>query len=197
MERRENKKRISKPFNLIINIKVLLFLIFCSVSQAFAADHAVVLMYHRFGESKYPSTNISLEQFESHLQKLAAKKYTVLPLSKIVQHFKNGTDLPDHSIAITIDDAYLSVFHEAWPRLKAMGFPFTVFVATDPVDNNNPNYMSWEQLRQLQAGGAEIGSQTKTHPHMHKLSITKIDKELKNGFLEIAQRVGNKKLYYS
>jgi hypothetical protein len=26
------------------------------------------------------------------------------------------------------------VFTEAWPRLKAKGFPFTVFVATDPID---------------------------------------------------------------
>ena len=31
-----------------------------------AADSAVVVMYHRFGESAYPSTNIKLEQFEGH-----------------------------------------------------------------------------------------------------------------------------------
>ena len=30
-------------------------------------DSATVIMYHRFGEGRYPSTNISMEQFEEHL----------------------------------------------------------------------------------------------------------------------------------
>ena len=36
----------------------------------FAADYATVLMYHRFGEDKYPSTNIRIAQFEAHLDML-------------------------------------------------------------------------------------------------------------------------------
>ena len=107
------------------------------LGQSNAADHAAVLMYHRFGEDKYPSTNIRLDQFDAHLEKLASGDYTVLPLDKIIRHIQDGTELPDRTVAITIDDAYLSVFTEAWPRLKAKGFPFTVFVATDPIDNGH------------------------------------------------------------
>ena len=151
---------------------------FSCLGQSNAADHAAVLMYHRFGEDKYPSTNIRLDQFDAHLEKLANGNYTVLSLAKIIRNLQDGTELPDRTVAITIDDAYLSVFTEAWPRLKAKGFPFTVFVATDPVDKGHPNYMSWDQLRQLQANGIGIGSQTKTHPHMHQISPTKIDAEL-------------------
>ncbi|NCW31021.1 MAG: chitin deacetylase, partial [Alphaproteobacteria bacterium] len=147
---------------------------------AFAADHAVILMYHRFGEDKYPSTNIRLEQFDAHLEKLSDGNYTVLPLAKIIDRLQTGKPLPDRTVAITIDDAYLSVFTEAWPRLKAKGFPFTVFVATDPVDQKHRNYMSWDQLRRLQADGVGIGSQTASHPHMHKISIEAIDTELGN-----------------
>ena len=42
-----------------------------------AADYATVLMYHRFGEDKYPSTNIRIEQFEAHLNMLANGDYNI------------------------------------------------------------------------------------------------------------------------
>ena len=42
--------------------------------SAYAADHAVILMYHRFGENDYPSTNIRLEQFDAHLEILNVKQ---------------------------------------------------------------------------------------------------------------------------
>ena len=156
------KKRLLLKFLAKLGLVTGIFL--SCLGQSNAADHAAVLMYHRFGEDKYPSTNIRLDQFDAHLEELASGNYTVLSLAKIIRHIQDGTELPDRTVAITIDDAYLSVFTEAWPRLRAKGFPFTVFVATDPVDNGHSNYMSWDQLRQLQANGIDIGSQTKTHP---------------------------------
>jgi poly-beta-1,6-N-acetyl-D-glucosamine N-deacetylase len=156
-----------------ISVLLLSFL-----GSAFAADHAVILMYHRFGEDRFPSTNIRLDQFDAHLEKLSSGNYSVWPLAKIVDHLQKDMPLPDRTVAITIDDAYLSVFTEAWPRLKAKGFPFTVFVATDPIDRKHRGYMSWDQLRQLQADGVGIGSQTASHPHMHLSSLTDVDAEL-------------------
>ena len=161
-------------------------------SVTFAADYATVLMYHRFGESKYPSTNIRIEQFEAHLNVLGNGDYTVWPLGKIVNHLQQNLDLPDKTVAITIDDAYLSVFTEARPRLKAYDFPYTVFVATQPVDRGQKGYMSWDQIRTLQDEGVQIGSQTRSHPHMHEISINDAKDELKisnDRFLEeIGQR---------
>ena len=149
------------------------------VARGFAADHATILMYHRFGEENYPSTNVTLEQFEEHLEVLASGPYTVLPLEDIVLNLQSGTPLPDRTVAITIDDAYLSVYEEAFPRLKALGFPATLFVATRPVDRGLRAYMSWDQIREWQAAGYGIGSQTQTHPHMHQQSRAENDKELR------------------
>ena len=140
-------------------------------AHSLAADHATILMYHRFGEDRYPSTNVRLEQFEEHLEILASGDYHVLPLDDIVESLQTGTPLPDRTVAITIDDAYLSVYEEAFPRLKARDFPATLFVATRPVDRNLRNYMSWDQIREWQAAGFDIGSQTQTHPHMHRIPI--------------------------
>ena len=136
------------------------------VPAALAADSAVLIMYHRFGEGEHPSTNITLEQFEAHLDELASGGYTVLPLPEIMSAIREGRDLPDRAIGITIDDAYLSVHTEAWPRLRDRGFPFTLFVATDPVDKGFGGIMSWDQIRELQADGVTIGNHTVTHLHM-------------------------------
>lgn len=149
-----------------------------SISAAMAADHASILMYHRFGETKYPTTNIRLEQFDAHLDRLQSGAFTVWPLPRIVEYLQTGQALPDRTVAITIDDAYLSVYDEAWPRLKALNMPFTVFVATQPIDANRYGYMSWDQIRELQAAGVTIGSQTSTHPHMHQISIEQSKSEI-------------------
>lgn len=139
-----------------------------------ASDSAVVLMYHRFGESRYPSTNITLEQFEAHLAELKSGGFSVLPVPEILESLASGKTLPDKAIGITIDDAYLSVFTEAWPRFRDAGFPFTLFVATDPVDRasagKNRNYMTWAQVRELAESGVTIGSQTASHLHMASAS---------------------------
>lgn len=163
-------------------ISLLLQLSVVSISPAEAEDEmrdsATVLMYHRFGESRYPSTNISIEQFEAHLAHLASGNYTVLKLDDIIVRLRAGDLLPDRTVAITIDDAYLSVYTEAWPRLTEAGFPFTLFVASSPIDRELSGYMSWEQIRELQSSGVTIGSQTHTHPHMHRLSDEEVRAEI-------------------
>ncbi|CAN0245825.1 unnamed protein product [Discosporangium mesarthrocarpum] len=127
---------------------------------------AVIVMYHRFGESVHPSTNIRLDQFEAHLAELAKSEYTVLPIPEIVARLRARQPLPARTVGISIDDAFMSVYAEAFPRLRKAGFPFTLFVATDPVDRRIGGYMSWDQIRELQKAGATIGSQTHTHLHM-------------------------------
>ena len=163
-------------------IILLLQLSVVSISPAEAEeemrDSATVLMYHRFGESRYPSTNISIEQFEAHLAHLAGGNYNVLKLDDIIVRLRAGELLPDRTVAITIDDAYLSVYTEAWPRLTEAGFPFTLFVASSPIDRQLSGYMSWEQIRELQSSGVTIGSQTHTHPHMHRLSDEEVRAEI-------------------
>jgi peptidoglycan/xylan/chitin deacetylase (PgdA/CDA1 family) len=168
----------------------MLILLLSFLGSAYAADHAVILMYHRFGEDQLPSTNIRLDQFDAHLEKLSNGNYSVWPLAKIVDHLQKDMPLPDRTVAITIDDAYLSVFMEAWPRLKAKGFPFTVFVATDPIDRKHRGYMSWDQLRQLQADGVGIGSQTASHPHMHLSSLADVDAELEKSNQRFLNELG-------
>lgn len=135
-------------------------------APALAASSAVAVMYHRFGEDKYPSTNIRIEQFEAHIKELQTGGYQVLPLGEIVSALQEGRALPDKAVAITIDDAYLSVYQDGFPRLKAAGFPFTLFVNPAPIDEGLAGYMTWDQVRELRDAGATIGNHTDRHVHM-------------------------------
>ncbi|MFQ5534506.1 MAG: polysaccharide deacetylase family protein [Sphingomonadales bacterium] len=137
-----------------------------AMAPAAAAGSAVVLIYHRFGEDRYPQTNIRIEQFEAHIAELTSGAYNVVGLPRIVAALKAGAPLPDRTIAITIDDAYRSVYETAFPRLRAAGLPFTLFISTGPVDAGQRGYMTWDQLREMAAHGATIGNHTASHNHM-------------------------------
>lgn len=128
-------------------------------------SHAVILMYHRFGEAAYPSTSVRIDQFEPQLAHLAEGGYRVWPLARVVKALAAG-EIPDRVVAITVDDAYASVFTKAYPRLKARGWPFTVFVATDAVDAGSPALMTWTQMREMAAHGATFANHTASHAHL-------------------------------
>ncbi|PHQ70658.1 MAG: chitin deacetylase [Sneathiella sp.] len=146
---------------------------------AVAADWASVIMYHRFGEGQHPSTNIKPEQFRDHIAELKSGKYTVLPLSEIVDRLERGEELPDRTVALTIDDAYRSVFDVAWPMLRDAELPFTIFVSTEPVDKRFSDYMTWDQLRLLRDAGVHIGHHAHTHTRLPALSPDQVMAEIK------------------
>ncbi|MCC6207047.1 MAG: polysaccharide deacetylase family protein [Gammaproteobacteria bacterium] len=144
----------------------LLALLFCADAAAGTPASAVVFMYHRFGETAYPATNIRLEQFDQHLEHLAAAGYQVWPLQRIADRLRDGGEIPDRTVAITVDDAYLSVYAEAWPRLKRRGWPFTVFVSTDVIDQRLPAYMSWAQMREMSRDGVVFANHSSRHDYL-------------------------------
>ena len=149
-------------------------------------------MYHRFGENKYPTTNTTIEQFISHTNELIKDKYNVIRLDEIVKGIKGETSLKDRSVSITIDDAYLSVYTKAWPILKKLNLPFAIFISTDVIDNNFSNYMNWDQIRELVDNGVLVGSQTKSHPHLHRLTSKEILNEIQYSNKRFIKELGFK-----
>jgi peptidoglycan/xylan/chitin deacetylase (PgdA/CDA1 family) len=132
-----------------------------------ALGRAVIVAYSRFGDDvEGGASTIDLERFQEHIDELKGGDYKVLPLPEIVAALRSGRMLPDRTVAITIDEADRSVYTHAWPRLKAAGLPFTLFVATDSVDRNSGGSMSWSQLRELAGEGVTIGSETASHAHL-------------------------------
>ena len=129
-------------------------------------SRAVILVYHHIDTATPTSTSVTPERFSIHLDLLAAGGYRVIPLADMVEALRTGKALPDRAVVLTFDDAYRSVYTEAFPRLRHRGWPFTVFVDTDAVDGRHANTMSWNQLREIAAGGATVGNHSRTHDHL-------------------------------
>ena len=167
----------------IVRMTTALFLMplwFLLPISALAQDSFVSLIYHRFGENNIPSTNIRLEQFRAHLDYLEEGGFEAISLQQAYDFLTDGTQLPDKAVLITIDDAYLSVYTEAYPLLQEFDFPFLVFVATDPVDQKLDGYMSWEQMREMQANGVSFAN----HSASHESLLRRLEGERKNEWLQ-------------
>ena len=135
-------------------------------------------MYHKFGVSKYPTTNVTIDQFESHLNEFSSSTYNVKSIDFIIDNIINDIDLPKNTIAITVDDADNSFYDVAWPRFKELGFPVTLFVSTKSIGPGNKNYVSWDQIRELKNAGVTIGAHSHSHPHFPEMSIDEVKQEI-------------------
>ena len=123
-------------------------------------------MYHRFNESKYPSTNIQMEIFENQMEIIQKSNYNFHNPYNLNKNFS----IPkiNKEILITIDDAFQSFYFEAWPYLKKNKIPFILFVSTEPVGKKG--YMTWDQIREIDKEEfVKIGH----HSHSHKYLIDK------------------------
>ena len=148
-------------------------------------------MYHRFGDGRYPTTNITLDQFEAHIKELQSGKYTVLPIPEIIRRQQNGEDLPDRTVGISIDDAYTTAHAEAWPRLRDAGIPFTLFVSTGSIDQRQEDIMSWDNLREMVAAGVTIGAHTVSHLHMPDYSPERLKQEIDTSNKRLIEELGS------
>ena len=174
-------------------MKKLVFIFFSLIfytNNAVSAESAVILMYHRFGEDGFKSTNIRLEQLEAHIKELRTGAYTVLPVTKIMSQIKNGIPIPDRTVGITIDDGFKSIYRNAWPRFKRAKLPFTVFISTDPIDKKRPKYLTWGQVREMHAAGVDFGAHTASHLHMPATSPERIKAEIIKSNNRITSQLG-------
>lgn len=123
---------------------------------------AVAFVYHRFGDDRFPSTNISTADFESHLRWLSSNNFRVLTLSDALSYLKDDSTARNTAV-ITIDDGYKSFYANGLPLLKKYQMPATLFINTETVGAGD--YMTWQELEQVTKNGIEIGNHTHSHAH--------------------------------
>ena len=171
----------------------LLIIVIIFIEQSFAnakENSAAVFVYHRFGENKYPSTNIKISQFKKHIQELTNNNYNVISTEQLIDILINKKNIPEKTAVLTMDDAFLSIYKEAWPLLKKKKLPFTVFVSTKPVGSNSKNYMNWDQLREMVNSGVIIGHHTKSHFHLVNKDKETIINEIEEANSDFLKNLG-------
>ena len=175
----------------IFKFFLLTFLSFAAFDSSLFAksteeSHAILLQYHRFGESRYPSTDIPMDLFQKQMAYLHDNHYNVVPLSKVVEGLMHKKPLPPKTVVITIDDAYKTVYTNAYPILKKYNFPSTIFVNSMPIIHHSKRYMTWDEMREMGADGlAEFANHTYSHEYLVRIDANKPEKYEKDVKKEI------------
>lgn len=122
-----------------------------------------VLGYHDFSEEK-PVTEMRIRTsvFRRQMKALKDSGMPVISLKEF-REWKNGDRrLPEYCVLITIDDGWKSVYTDAFPVLKEMEFPFTIFPYTHYLTGRGAS-LSIDQVKEMMRNGATLGSHSTSH----------------------------------
>jgi len=131
-----------------------------------------ILMYHHISEPTDPDDALSVdlsvppEAFEEHLLYLQRAGYQAVSLADLVLALQTGHPLPQKPIILTFDDGYRDHYDHAFPLLMECGYTGTFFVVTGFIDQELPEYLSWDQVIEMHAAGMDIQPHSYTHPNL-------------------------------
>ena len=152
------------------------------------------LMYHRFDENKYPSTNIQMDIFKQQIKIIKNSNYNFYDPKELEKNFH----IPkiEKQILITIDDAFSSFYEVAWPYLKEEKIPFILFVSTESVGKNG--YMTWNQIKELEIQDtAYIGNHSHTHSYLIDLKNKDFINDIDTSSLIFKDKLGYNPIFFS
>ncbi|HLY26392.1 MAG TPA: polysaccharide deacetylase family protein [Aggregatilineales bacterium] len=151
-----------------------------------------VLVYHhiapqvpQFGVQWY----VPPEKFDQELAFLHDGGYHTISVDSYVQALQDpGIDLPSRAIVLTFDDGYDDAYTRAYPLLKQYGLTGTFYIITGQV--GQPGYLTWDQIREMQANGMEIGAHTISHPFLTQKDIFQAFSEIWVSRVVLAEQLG-------
>lgn len=92
--------------------------------------HRVVKNFTEMRHTSIPSMLITSQTFERQIDWIA-RHYEITTLDEIGSRLESGAPFDQRVAAITFDDGYADLYHNALPILRRKGHPAAVFVVTD------------------------------------------------------------------
>ena len=133
-------------------------------------------MYHRFEENKYPSTNIKIEDFKTHLDIIKDSNFNFISHADFLTAINSSSN--EKKILLTIDDGFSSFYENAWPILKKREIPFIIFINTETIGSSG--YMNWSEIKEiLKFDFVHVGNHSHTHDYLVDKSDAEIEEDLK------------------
>ncbi|MGY3614421.1 polysaccharide deacetylase family protein [Bradyrhizobium sp. USDA 10063] len=148
------------------------------------APRLVILYYHGIPDAYRSNFVRQLESIRRTARVVPASHRGSLPSGK-------------PNVAITFDDAYVSVAKNALPALTARGFHSTIFVPTRALGGPPPwsmtkgspdsieTVMSAEQIARLPSALVTVGAHSRTHPRLSRLAPSDAREEIEGSRLDL------------
>lgn len=184
-----------------------------------AGDRFGILYYHRVAPSDVstrPPLNVPPARFASQIAGLTRRGYRFAPLTEVLDRVRRGERLGPRTAVLTFDDGYGSVYQHAWPVLRDLGVPATIFLATAymgeakpfpfdhwalqheataPPDTWVP--LTWDECQEMAAaGGVEFGTHTHTHRDL-RADAAAFEEDLRRSIEVLEARLGRRPTLFS
>jgi peptidoglycan/xylan/chitin deacetylase (PgdA/CDA1 family) len=156
-----------------------------------------IFLYHRISDDPDPLA-LSLVKFRGQMEYLAANDFRALDAVTALDLLFAG-QLEPRTVAITFDDGFEDVLHNAHPVLAELGFSATVFVATAVIGGDasygwapqGASTLSWAQIRRLDPSGVlRFEPHSRTHPDLRRLDDADARAEITESKAELERQIG-------
>jgi peptidoglycan/xylan/chitin deacetylase (PgdA/CDA1 family) len=148
-----------------------------------------ILTWHSIDDSG-SAISTAPADLRRQLEWLARSSVEVLDLETLAGGERRGD-----AVALTFDDAFENFETRAWPLLRDLELPATMFVPSGSVGGTNgwesggplPELpiLPWEALARMVEAGLVLGSHSATHPDLRRLD----DEALRREVFEAADRI--------
>lgn len=163
----------------------------------------LVLCYHALSPDWPADLATTRDELAAHLDLLAGRGYRGVRFADAV-----AAGPRERLVAVTFDDAFVSVLRDGKPVLDALGWPGSVYVVTGSATVRRPvawagterwlgsdwehelQPLGWEELRGLAAAGWEVGSHTVSHPRLTALPDADLERELVDSRAVVEHELG-------
>jgi len=159
---------------------------YCMFSEYLKLNYgARILCFH--GISDNPSNQYSVSASDFSIQmRFLADHYDIVPIDQLVRCIQEGKPLSSAMIAVSFDDGYQDFYTHAFPILQRNAIKATVFLPTGSIDGISKykqvlpqsEFLSWDQIRELQQNGIDFGSHTVSHSSVTRLNQHETQYEL-------------------
>ncbi len=182
-----------------------------------------MLCYHRVlpetsGTTDPPDYSVTPQQFAAQMSLLNDEGFTSLTLDEYFEAASGLRELPSRSVVVTFDDGFSDNYSVAWPIAQRCGVKINLFICTGLLagehvpalaENNAgaqlsrkkfPEHwrpLSWEQLREMMAGGVGVGFHSHHHRNLGRMSKDEIASDASEGFSILREHLGETPRFFA
>ena len=160
-----------------------------SIDEISSGSKILVLNYHQIGNNFTPLC-VPTQFFDEQMAYLKDNGYVTITPEELYEGITGNLVLPERPVMITFDDGYIDNYTNALPVLKKYGMRATIFIVPGFTDNN-PNYLTWNQLKEMEKSGFSVQSHTLNHRALEELPDDEIRAELLNSKLLLEKNLGH------
>lgn len=123
-----------------------------------------VLGFHDFSATA-PVTAMCTRtsKFRSQMESIRQLGIPVISMADFEAWKSGSKQIPSKAIVLTFDDGWKSFYTDAYPILKELGFPFTLFLYKQYVDGGG-KALTTPMIQEMIPNGAAVGSHSVSHP---------------------------------